>query len=179
MELTTTSIWSEFRARLFAFIRARVKETADAEDLLQETFVRIHRALPGLGADHKLQAWLYAIARNVVNDHYRAGKRVVTDEFYETSDAPAANDGQFQECMMPFIEKLPEKYRSAIEYCDLGGGTQWQLAQRENISLPGAKSRLQRARRMLRNLFEQCCEIETDPYGNVVDHVPKGVCACA
>ena len=70
--LPVDPLWHEFAKPLRQFLRSRVSREADADDLLQEVFVRIHKRLPDLREPAKLQGWVYRIARNVVIDHYRA-----------------------------------------------------------------------------------------------------------
>ena len=176
--IDTATVWKAFRKGLFSFIRTKVKEPADAEDILQEVFVKVHRSLPALSDRKKLQAWLFAITRNTITDHFRKTRALREfGDFSETAtDEETALD--INRCMTPFMDRLPEKYRAALAYCDLGGHTQAQLAAKEQISLPGAKSRLQRARAKLKELFLACCHIETDRYGHVIERIPKGECAC-
>lgn len=177
MKNDTSAIWKEYSSRLYSFIISRVNNPADAEDILQEVFIKAHNSLSSLKNEHKLQSWLFTIARNLINDHYRKsqpfpGSGLTGDTFIVRED-----DG-IMACVRPLIKELPENYRTAVEFCDLEGHTQQQLADREGISLPGAKSRLQRARAKLKQLFFACCHIETDKYGNIVEHFPKRDCAC-
>lgn len=178
MTIDTSAVWHVFRSKLLTFIKSKIKEPADAEDILQEVFIKVHRGLPSLSHSHKLQSWLFAITRNAMTDHFRKTKAspAVHDLAETAPDELSAMD--MSDCMKPFIDRLPEKYRTAIEYCDLQGHTQAQLAAKAKISLPGAKSRLQRARAKLKELFFACCQIETDTYGNVLRRIPKGECAC-
>src|SRR5437764_10633051 len=68
---TTDAIWTHLSSDLRRFIRRRVSDDHVADDLVQETFVRVHRSIDTLrDADH-LAAWLYRIARNVIHDHHR------------------------------------------------------------------------------------------------------------
>lgn len=176
--METADVYSQFKEKLERFIRSRVRHGTDADDILQDVFLKVHQSLPNLKQNEKLQSWLYTIARNAVTDHFRKKKASIAHETTEGPESPIEQK-DLLECMWPFVSQLPEKYRVAIQYCDIEGHTQSQLAGREKISIPGAKSRLQRARAMLRELFTSCCHIETDRYGNVVEHIPKGQCACA
>src|SRR5438132_4413152 len=72
---TTTeleTIWRDFAEPLHGFIRKRVSNEHDAEDVLQQVFVKIQTRLDSLHETEKLQGWLYRIARNAIADHYRA-----------------------------------------------------------------------------------------------------------
>ena len=69
---TTDAVWSQLSGDLWRFIRRRVPDDHVADDLHQETFLRIHRKIDSLGGADRLAAWVYRIARNVVHDHYRS-----------------------------------------------------------------------------------------------------------
>ena len=175
--MEVSEIYKLYGSRLGAFIRSRVGQEADAEDLLQDVFVRIHTSIYQLSDRTRLESWLFAVTRNMITDYYRK-KKPVSDSL---PDLPAEDVHRvnLSECMWPFVEQLPEKYRVAVRYCDIEGHTQQEFANHAGISLPGAKSRLQRGRKMLKSLFEACCHIETDKYGNVIEHIPRGKCGCA
>ena len=69
--LTTEQVWELLSDRLRGFLRARVSDPSTAEDLLQETFLRIHQKLDSLQDQDRLTSWVYQVARNLVNDYYR------------------------------------------------------------------------------------------------------------
>ena len=66
------SVWSELNSDLWRFIRRRVPDDHTADDLLQETFVRVHQNIDGLQGTDRLRGWVYRIARNVIVDHFRS-----------------------------------------------------------------------------------------------------------
>jgi RNA polymerase sigma-70 factor (ECF subfamily) len=72
------------------------------------------------------------------------------------------------------VEQLPEPYRTALKLADLEGLSQQDIADREGISLSGAKSRVQRARRQLGDMIRDCCRVERDARGNVIDYETTG-----
>src|SRR5690606_5520529 len=69
---TTDAIWSHLSLDLWRFIRRRVPNDHVADDLLQETFMRVHRNIGTLQDTQRMAAWVHQIARNVVHDHHRA-----------------------------------------------------------------------------------------------------------
>src|SRR5687768_3667648 len=79
----TKDVWEAFRERLMRFVLARVSDANDAEDILQEVFVRIHTRLHTLQAQEKLEAWVYQITRNALAEHYRGRLKAK-----ETTDVP-------------------------------------------------------------------------------------------
>ncbi|MGE4296252.1 MAG: RNA polymerase sigma factor SigZ [Campylobacterales bacterium] len=170
---TTETLWHEYRNRIFRFFAARVKNNAVAEDLTQEVFVRIHRNLPALKEKAALAGWVFQIARNALADHYRKSMHFsplppqLPDERDEAAEATRAARENLENCLAPLIDALEEPYKNAVKLADLQGLSQRELAACEGLTLPGAKSRVQRGRAKLRRLLEQCCEFETDRQGNV------------
>ncbi len=64
-------LWDQYCCRLLAFIRRRVSNDADAEDILQEVFIRVHRSLCCSNAWNKPESWIYQVTRNLIIDYYR------------------------------------------------------------------------------------------------------------
>ncbi len=173
----TPDIWEAFADRIRRFIRKHVTEEADVEDILQDTFVKIHLALPTLRNKEKLTAWVFQIARNTVTDYHRAKRdtAVIPDNMSEPVDDLVTVDAadEIVRRLKPMIEELPEKYREAImltEYQDL---TQLEVSQQLGLSLSGAKSRIQRAKGKLRDMLLECCHFEFDRMNHIADYQPR------
>ena len=165
----------ELRALLIPFLRKRV-DPQDVDDVLQTVFVRIHRGVANLRDGDKLVAWAYQIARNAIVDHARRRSHAPLDPAL-TPEAPAVADDaaaarELALVVGRFIEMLPAVYREALQLTELDGLTQAEAAARVGLSLPGMKSRVQRARVQLRELLEACCNIELDPRGAIIDVEP-------
>lgn len=172
---STTQIWNEYSRQLHAFIARRVSDRSTADDILQEVFLRTHRGLSELKDGTKLQSWLYRIARNAIIDHYRTRSPSVEALEEIAAEIPDTSDAAVRElaaCLRPMIEQLPEHYRDALILSDLDGMTQREIAERHGISLSGSKSRVQRARTMLREQLDACCQFEIDQRGRVVGYQP-------
>jgi RNA polymerase sigma-70 factor (ECF subfamily) len=170
--------WDELRGELHRFVARRVP-AADADDIVQEAMLRIHRGLPGVRADGALVGWLYQVTRNALVDHLRA--RRTTGEPDDRPCDDGVDDVAFDRlaaCVRPFVGMLPQPYREAIELVELGGLTQVEVAERLGIPVSTMKSRVQRGRVQLRELLEQCCAIDLDARGHVVDVTPRTRC-CA
>jgi len=180
MNATLEHIWHEFADKLGRFIRARVTDPATAEDILQDVFVIIQQRLGQLQDPARLEGWIYLIARNAIIDHYRTRKETV--EVPDTLPAePDAHDGEMEELKASFrrmIHSLPEPYREALALTEFDGLTQQELASRLNISLSGAKSRVQRGRAQLKRMLDECCTFEFDRRGKVIDCTPRPQAGC-
>ncbi len=178
----TEHLWEQLSGKLRNFLLQRVSDPEVAEDLLQETFLRVHTKLDGIVDDRRTTAWVYQVARNLVVDHYRAADRNLADTILEesvpplddsTTGAPTNLNMQVEGWLKPMIEQLPDDYRVAVKQYELEGKPQYALAQDLGISLSGAKSRVQRGRIKLKGLFQACCSFEQDRRGNIIGYTPK------
>jgi RNA polymerase sigma-70 factor (ECF subfamily) len=173
---TSEEIWSKYHSNLLAFIRKRVNDKVAAEDILQDVFVRIHSRIESLENRSKLESWLYQITRNAIIDFYRSHKPL--EELPEWLEQPQigkeeANRRELSSCLVPMIQQLPEKYRHAVQLSEIEGRTQKEIAKIENISLSGAKSRVQRGRALLKVMLQDCCKVEINAMNQIVDYVKK------
>jgi RNA polymerase sigma-70 factor (ECF subfamily) len=183
--MTTTAgrnieaIWEAFATKLRAFILKRVPHDAAADDILQDVFVKIHSRIHSLKDPTRLESWIYNIARNAVADHYRSRKP--TEELNDSIAAlqpPARSDDDLDlaPAIRRMIRSLPDDYRGALVMTAYEGLTQKEVAERLGLSLSGAKSRVQRAREMLKAMLLECCHLEFDRFGTVIECEPRRDC---
>lgn len=174
-----TQIWKEYNINLLRFIKNRVNEK-DAEDILQEVYIKMHLRMGILKEASKIESWMYQITRNTIFDYYRKRKGIseLPENFdlEEKSEDNQAN-AELAACLKPMINELPEKYKNAIQLSEIDGKTQKEVAELENISLSGAKSRVQRGRLLIKNMIEECCKVTTDKYNTPIEYHPKN-CNC-
>lgn len=179
MIITTEKVWEEFSAKLKQFILKHVANEANAEDILQDVFLKIHTHIDSLRAEDKLQSWIYQIARNAIYDYYR-NQKITTGlpETFHLPEEPSSTDAERE--LAPYIKAmvdcLPEVYRQALILTEYQGLTQRELADQLGLSFSGAKSRVQRAREKLKALLLECCHFEFDCRGRIIDYYPR--CAC-
>jgi RNA polymerase sigma-70 factor, ECF subfamily len=183
--------WNDLAAKLRPFIVRRVASTADADDVLQEVLIRVHRGLPNLRDDDRLSPWLFRIARNAVTDHFRT-RTTAEEPDQEQSSGPLPEGDEpddhaaraMAQALARFIAELPSPYREAITLTELEGRAQREAAEMLGISWSGMKSRVQRGRAKLREMLERCCEIALDARGHVIACRPRegggppSGCAC-
>ena len=171
--------WQVLGQRLGAYIGRRLP-AQDVDDVLQEVLLRIHKNVRYLSDDSRFGPWVYSVARNAVIDRLRKKPPLSGDVDLESI---AASSGEDEEqallgCVTPFVARLPEAYRHAITLVELQGLSQAEAATIEGISVSGMKSRVQRARRMLREMFAECCALTIDARGRVIEaeRHEKGTC---
>jgi RNA polymerase sigma-70 factor (ECF subfamily) len=177
MNYSVEMIWKTFNEPLERFIRRRVPDEDMAADLLQDVYVKIHTNMDTLRDTDRLQSWIYQIARNTVYDYYRTRKaHLEIPEELAMPDADDDTSARLAEGLRSMIEELPDEYQVALRLTELEGLTQQELAARTGLSLSGAKSRVQRGRKMLREMLLACCHFEFDRHGKVIDYYPE--CQC-
>ena len=180
MLMTTENIWETFHAGLRHFILQRIPDEQSADDVLQETFLKIHTRIASLRDEDKLQSWMYQIARNAIADYYRQQKATVElPEALPVPDEPVFEDEVIKDLIpgvKAMVESLPATYREALILTEYEGLTQRELAQRLGLSFSGAKSRVQRAREKLKTMLLDCCHFQFDRLGKIIDYAPN--CAC-
>jgi RNA polymerase sigma-70 factor (ECF subfamily) len=162
---------TEFVAKLRAFIRARVPDDVTADDLTQETLLKVYRSRASLRDDDRLEAWLYRIARRTLIDYYR--KRCPSEELpaslkSESEDEVGAIRDAVLVSTIRFMEELPDPYRVPLQLSELEGMPMAQIAHRLGLSLTAVKSRIRRGRQMLKRKLQDCCHFEFDQHGKVI-----------
>ena len=176
---TTDEIWEAFSRGLKGFIASRISKSDDAEDILQDVFLKIHNHIQDLKQEDRLESWIYQITRNAVADYYRRKHRFTesTPESLNepglSSDTASGPSEEILEWLKPMVLQMPEKYREAILLTEYDSLPQNVLAERLGISLSGAKSRVQRGRKILKDMLLGCCHFEFDRLGNIMDYKVK------
>lgn len=181
-----SALWASFAPPLRAFLVRRVPPGVDADDLLQDVFVRVVRHLGTLRGTDRPESWLFQIARNALRDALRARQRrdgrtdSLEIDLPAEPDAAAAREAEAElaPCLTAMIGRLVEPYRTAIELTSLQGLTQSDAARRAGISVSGMKSRVQRGREQLRQMLVACCVIDVDARGGVSDFYLRFTGAC-
>ena len=147
------AIHERYRQRLFAYVRQMLSPSSrqDAEDVLQDVFVRAYGALRADARDVNLRAWLYRVAHNRCIDHLRRPTPPAA-EIFEMSRKPLHDpieEAQRREDLARLVEdvaRLPEQQRSALLMREIDGMAYADLAAALDVTVPAVKSLLVRAR---------------------------------
>jgi len=171
-------LFTEHRARVRRAL-VRIVGEAEADDLTQDVFVRVARALPEFRGESKIATWILRIARGIGLDHLRSrrhgeAKRTVsftpadseTDtaaasvpEPHEDAEAPRRLvRAEMSACVREYVARLAPEHRAVIELKDLEGLSNPEIAARLGVSVDNAKIRLHRARQALRRELERGCD---------------------
>jgi RNA polymerase sigma-70 factor (ECF subfamily) len=167
--------------RLRAFLRRRVRDDATADDLTQETLLKVYRSREALRDGTRLEAWLYRVARSTLIVFYR--RRRPTEELpaalaAERPDEVAALRAAMAASMRHFLAELPAAYREPVRLAELEGLPLAKIALRMGLSLTAVKSRVRRGRQMLKAKLQACCRFEFDRLGQVIGWERRRLLCC-
>jgi RNA polymerase sigma-70 factor (ECF subfamily) len=166
--------WREHESELRGYLRRRMPHPGDADDLLQEVFLKALRQGRAFCDIVQVRAWLFQVARNALADRLRLRREEV--ELPEDLTAGAEERAPVEtldQCLPRVLSELPAEDREALVLCDLEGLPQEEYARRKGIGLPAAKSRVQRARKRLRARMTEVCRVALDETGQVDSFVPR------
>lgn len=184
METTEQDIfqlYDRYHFRLRKFIFTVVKDDWTADDLLQETFVRVQKNRHTLRDEEKIKSWIYRIAFNLCIEHLRRQKRsgMASDNDVEllpmahgVSAALATEQHEMSACVQQQLHHLPDSLYTVIVLYDMLSFTHGEIARLLDITVSNTKVRLHRARRQLSTILTEKCRFEKDDR-NVLVCIPK------
>lgn len=160
---------SDLGGRLLGFLRKMLGN--DAEDVYQETLMRIAVNLPSLQSRVALKSWAFRIASNAAIDHIRKHQRVDLVELEETARTTESDPidrlvlDEMNLCVREVIDRLPPTYRAAIVLFNLEGMSVADTAEILHVSPGATKVRLHRARARLEQELGRECSFYTSADG--------------
>jgi RNA polymerase sigma-70 factor (ECF subfamily) len=169
--LVFEDVAEELSDPLRRYLQRLVGDRATADDLLQDTLLKIARALPEFEGRSSVKTWAFTIATRVATDHFRRphsrARMVEIDESGSDHIHDAEIDqrlviDEMSSCVRGVIDSLPEDYRTALVLHDLEGQTAAQVAEIAGCSLATAKIRIHRARRRLKEALDDECTFYRD-----------------
>jgi len=164
-----------FQDRLLNFVGRIVVDRETAEELIQETFMRVFTQKNSYTPDYAVSTWIYTIALNLARSELRKRKlrRYLSLDFIKDEiDAELPQKVDLRaESLAPIIEKaiskLPEEYKTAFILCDIQRLPYQQIAEVMRVPVGTVKSRINRARSMLRDKLK--------PYKEIYHELSRGI----
>lgn len=173
-------VFLAYEAQLRGFVLKRVQDKETANDILQQLYLKLYKNCEQLQGVQNLKAWLYQVTRNTVHDFFREnGRKQPMDdgaEMPDPEDLTERNRQEVEALVEPLINLLPTEYAEALRLSELEGVSQKEIAERLGISYSGAKSRVQRGREKLKQLFLECCHLELSHNGQLLGAEVKADC---
>jgi RNA polymerase sigma-70 factor (ECF subfamily) len=167
---TVAPLYLEYENRLKGFVQKRVKDKDVSNDIMHQVLLKIHSHCEQIPDVRNIKAWLYQVTRNAVYDYFREeGKKVLLEEDYDLEENMEQDlQKEIADYIRPMIQMLPAMYAEPLALSGLEGVPQKEVADKLGISLSGAKSRIQRGREKLRDLFTECWMLELDQNGKLI-----------
>ena len=178
MNCDVPALWQEHKEALYYFILKRVHDEPTAKDISQEVLIKVYNFCLSKSGVRNVRSWLYQIAQNAIIDHYRKNKRnVPTESFSEAEDENEESAAkEAAEFILPMINLLPEAYSTPLRMSDVDGTNLKDIAAELELGLSAVKQRVSRGRKMLREIFTECCLLELDDQGRLVSFEVRPDC---
>ena len=160
--------WKNHEAELRGFMYRKLQDPMLVEDLLQDTFIKALGKGKGFCDIEQPRAWLFRVARNNMIDYLRRNPHLL--ELDKNLSKPLEEQpgvDTLSSCLPRAMSSLEPADYEIITQCDLNGMTQAEYAKQNGLSLPGAKSRIQRARKRLKHELNSTCGVRYDEAGNI------------
>lgn len=164
-------IYDQYYSKIRRFILAMVRDEWVADDLLQETFLRVQHNMDQLRDPSRLSPWIFRIAHNLCQDHFRKSKTGSKEESLDQEDIRLFAGGDIQkemeqremgDCVQNQINLLPESLRTVLILFDIMEFTHQEIAETLGITVQNVKVKLHRARKKLKTILEERCVFERD-----------------
>jgi len=179
LTLPFEQLHADYRSKVLSYL-GRFLGAAEAEDVTQEVFLKVHQHLPSFRQECRLSTWVFQIATHAALDRLRSSSHRIlsqkarTLDGIEESELPAAPghgnvplQAEMSHCIRGIIDELPLDYSTIIFLSELKELRVSEIAQILDITPGAAKIRLHRARQALRARMEQDCRILLDERGEL------------
>ncbi len=191
MDSISSEAWQTLTQRVRYGLRGRAPAPI-ADDVTQDVMLALLNHLGAIDDEEHLRRWLATTARNRLVTEFRRQstqrkREVATANEALSGGAAEASAGMSDEdvealnssvgaWLLDQIAHLPEPYAEALQSVDVLGQSQAEYADGHGLSRSGARTRVQRGRRLLRELLARSCDTERDARGNFVRCAPRGGC---
>ena len=170
-------IYDQYYSRVRKFILALVKDEWVADDIIQETFLKVQQNIESLRDPSRLSSWIFRIAHNLCQDHFRRLKKSRKEERIDQEETEDLNEALIQkelgiqkelerrqmgECVQNQVNLLPESLRTVLVLFDIMEFSHQESADILGITVKNVKVRLHRARKRLKAILEEKCAFERD-----------------
>lgn len=170
----------QYRERIERYIRSMIRDSSEAEDLTQETFLRAHARRDSLRDPTAALGWLYRIATRATLDRLRQKARNEPREYGDDINAIDLADTrgptllkvleqrEMSACVQGYIDKLANAYHAVILLHDLHGLSAQEIAETLQLPVTTVKIRIHRARQKLQAQLGEGCHFLHDEDGNLI-----------
>lgn len=147
-------LYDLFKNRLMGLCRRYTRNREEAEDVLQESFIKIFSKFHQVGSPDKIESWMKSVAVRTAIDHYNKEKK--DRQLYEPNDAALLNveavpvDEVSDEYLVMLINQLPDKCRMVFNLFEVEGYSHTEIAAMMDITESTSRSQLHYAKSLLK-----------------------------
>lgn len=171
-----SSLWLKYKNGLKYYILKKVKNEEMANDLSHEVLMKVYNSCCSNIEIKNVKSWMFQIAHNTTIDYLKKQTRFIENipENYDNDDQNVflESDGIVE----LLIKLLPKKYAVPLELSDIKEFKQKEVAEKLNLSLTATKTRIQRARTLLKEKIIECSNLEQDENKNLISLEIKSNC---
>lgn len=171
-----SSLWLEYKSGIKYYIYKKLKSENLASELSHQILMKVYNSCCSGNEIKNIRSWMFQIAHNTVVDYLKKENRY-TNEIIDILDTEEINAyKEAAELVSPLLKLLPEKYSLPLQMSDIDGLKQFEVSKKINLSLTATKSRIQRARVLLKEKIIDCCILDINDKGNLVSIAIKSDC---
>ena len=171
-----SSLWLDYKNAIKFYILKKVKNKDIANELSHEVLMKVYNSCCSNNEIKNVRSWMFQIAHNTTVDYLKKQNKFTNDipEVFEKDESNSYKEAEG--LLKPLIGLLPEKYAIPLQLGDIEELKQAEIAKKLNLSLTATKSRIQRARKLLKDAIIDCSNFETDDKGNLLSLELKQNC---
>ena len=164
-------IYDQYYESVRQFILTYVRDEWVADDLIQDTFLRVQKNLDSVRDPDKISSWIFRIAYNLCHDHFRQSQSSSVNNRLIQAEIPTFKEAMVQKeleqnqmglCVQDKMDLLPKDYRTVLILSDIMAFSQKEIAEILSISVSNVKVRVHRARKKMRAILEEHCSLGLD-----------------
>lgn len=171
-----SEIWLNAKDKLNNYLLKRTKDPELSNELVNEVLMKLYNSCCKGAEIKNLNAWLFQITSNVLMDYYKRQNKITHEVPESASSTEGDADKELALFISPMIKFLPEKYATPLRMSDIEGVKQKQIAETLGLGLSATKSRIQRARVLLKDEIVECFELEFSKDGGIQNAHLKSSC---
>ena len=171
-----SSLWLEYKNGLKFYILKKVKDDNIANDISHEVLLKIYKSCCSDRDIKTVRSWMFQIAHNATIDYLKKESKFINEvpEVFEKEEYNIYKETE--ELIEPLINLLPEKYAIPLRLSDIEELKQAEVSKKIELSLAATKSRIQRARKLLKEKIIECSSLELDEKGMLISLEVKDSC---
>ena len=171
-----SSLWLSYKNGLKFYILKKVKNEDIANELSHEVLMKVYNSCCSENEIMNVRSWMFQIAHNTTVDYFKKEKKFTNQVPDVFEDMESTSYKEAEGIVQPLLQLLPEKYAVPLRLSDIEELKQAEVAKMLNLSLTAVKSRIQRARKLLKEKIIECSNLETDKKGNLISLEIKTTC---